>query len=132
MKVRQAYERAMALINERDSGGAYHSDVRDFENNTPEFVNTAVTLLWLDDCVIREVSVRDISWDFQPVTSMEDTVPLHDALASGVLPFLLASLLLLEEDHTRAEYFYRLYTDAKLRIMSAFATARRGSVKNVY
>lgn len=132
MKVRQAYERAMALINERDSGGEYHSDVMDFEKNTPELVNTAVTLLWLDDCVIREVPVRDISWSFQPVADMEDTIPLHDALASGVLPFLLASLLILEEDHSRAEYFYGLYTNARGRIMSAFATAHRGSVKNVY
>lgn len=132
MKVRQAYERALALINERDSGGAYHSDTVDFENNAPELVNTAVTLLWLDDCVIREVPVRDISWNFQPVSSMDDTIPLHDALASGVLPFILASLLILEEDHTRSEYFYGLYADARSRVMSAFGTARRGSVKNVY
>lgn len=132
MKVRQAYERALALINERDSGGVYHSDTVDFENNAPELVNTAVTLLWLDDCVIREVPVRDISWNFQPVASMDDTVPLHDALASGVLPFILASLLILEEDHARSEYFYGLYTNARSRVMSAFGTARHGSVKNVY
>lgn len=132
MKVRQAYERAMALINERDSGGDYHSDAVDFEKNAPELVNTAVTLLWPDDCVIREVPVRDISWDFKPVASMEDDIPLHDALASGVLPFALASFLVLEEDHARSEYFYGLYTDARSRIVSAFANARHGSVKNIY
>lgn len=132
MKVRQVFDRAMTLINERDSGGAYHSDVTDFEKNAPELVNTAVTLLWLDECVIRNVPVNDISWDFTPILSMDDDVPLHDALASGVLPFALASFLLLEEDRARADYFYRLYSDARGRVVASFASARHGSVKNVY
>ena len=132
MKVRQVFDRAMALINERDSGGAYHSDVTDFEKNAPELVNTAVTLLWLDECVIRNTPVNEISWEFTPIVDMEDEIPLHDALASGVLPFALAAFLLLEEDHARAEYFYRLYSDARSRVVSSFASAHHGSVKNVY
>lgn len=132
MKVRQAYERALALINERDSGGDYHGDVADFEKNTPELVNSIVTLLWLDECVIRNISARDISWDFSPVTGMDDDIPLHDALASGVLPFALASFLLLEEDRSRSEYFYNLYTNAKSSVTQAFSSASRTSVKDVY
>ncbi len=132
MKVRQAFERAMALINERDSGGAYHSDVADFEKNAPEIVNSIVTLLWLDDCVLRNVAVRDVSWDFQPVRTMDDDIPLHDALASSVLPLALASFLLLEEDGARADYFFRRYSEAKLATVSAFASAERRSVRNVY
>ncbi len=132
MKVRQAFERAMALINERDSGGAYHNDVADFEKNAPELINSIVTLLWLDDCVLRNVSARDVSWDFQPVKSMDDNIPLHDALASSVLPLALASFLLLEEDASRADYFFRRYSEAKQAAVSAFASAQRGSVRDVY
>lgn len=132
MKVRQVFDRAMALINERDSGGAYHSDITDFEKNAPSLVNSAVTLLWLDECVIRGIPVKDISWEFESVDGMDDDIPLHDALASGVLPFALASFLLLEEDHTRAEYFYGLYADARSRVVSAFASAHHGRVKNIY
>lgn len=132
MKVRQAFERAMALINERDSGGAYHSDVVDFEKNAPELINSIVTLLWLDECIVRNIPASEIKWDFQPVTSMDDDIPLHDALASGALPFCLASLLVLEEDAARADYFYRLYNNARNAVVNRFATALHGSVKDVY
>lgn len=132
MKVRQAFERAMSLINERDSAGEFHSDVGDFEKNTPELVNSIVTLLWLDECIVRNVPVRDISWSFEPVSSMDDDIPLHEALASSVLPFALASLLVLEEDDKRANYFYSLYRNARDSVVSAFATANRSRIKDVY
>lgn len=132
MKAKQAFERALALINERDSGGAYHSDVVDFEKNAPELINSIVTLLWLDECVLRRTAVSEISWDFQPVVSLEDEIPLHDALASGVLPFALASFLILEEDQSRADYFYRLYNNSREAVVKAFASAYHGTVKNVY
>lgn len=132
MKVRQVYDRAMALINERDSGGAYHSDTVDFEKNAPELVGSAVTLLWLDECVIRDVAVKDISWDFPPIRTMEDEIPLHEALATGVLPFALASFLLLEEDSGRSEHFYKLYVDARQRVVSSFVKAHHGRVQNIY
>lgn len=132
MKVRQAYERALALINERDSGGAYHSDVTDFEKNTPELVNSIITLLWLDECILRNISVKKIEWNFEPVKTMDDDIPLHDALSSGALPFALASLLILEEDAQRADYFWRIYNNARAEIVKTFASAWHSTVKDVY
>ena len=132
MKVREVYDRALAMINERDSGGAYHSDTADFEKNTPSILNSFIILLLSDDAMIRGNSVRDISYGVEPMASMEDEIPLHNALASGVLPFALASFLLLEEDKERADYFYRLYLEAKSRVVSAFATARHRRIKNMY
>lgn len=132
MKVREVYDRALAMINERDSGGAYHSDTADFEKNTPAILNSFIILLLSDDAMIRGNRVRDISFEVEPVTSMEDKIPLHASLASGVLPFALASFLILEEDKERADYFYRLYLDAKSRVVSSFVTARHRRIKNMY
>lgn len=132
MKVREAYERALTLINERDSGGEYHDDVMDYEKNAPELVNSIVTLLWLDESIIRKIDVRDMGWDFPPMTTMEDEIPLHQALASGVLPYALASFMLLEEDGARAEYFYKLFSVARAEVTRAFASASHGSIRNVY
>ena len=132
MKARQAYERALALINERDSGGAYHTDVADFEKNAPELINSIVTLLWVDECIVRNIAMREINWNFEPIRTLDDEIPLHEALASGVLPFALASFLILEEDSERADYFYRLYTNARSAVVSAFVSAEHGSVRDIY
>ncbi len=132
MTAAQVYKRAMALINERDSGGAYHSDVSDFEHNAPELINSLVTLMWLDQCIIEERSVRDFAWDFEPITSLNDEIPLHESLVSGALPFGLASLLLLEEDSQRADYFYRLYVNARDSVVASFASTKRTSVQDIY
>lgn len=132
MKARQAYERALALINERDSGGAYHTDVADFEKNAPELINSIVTLLWVDECIVRNIAMREINWNFEPIRALDDEIPLHEALASGVLPFALASFLILEEDSERADYFYRLYTNARSTVVSAFSSAEHGSVRDIY
>jgi len=106
--------------------------VGDFEKNTPSLLNSLVILLLSDDAVIRGRGVRDISWEVEPLTTMEDSIPLHNALASGVLPFALASFLILEEDRARAEYFYRLYTEARSHVVKAFTSAEHGRIKNVY
>ncbi len=132
MKARQAFDRALALINERDSGGAYHADVVDFEKNAPEIINSIVTLLWLDECIIRKISPRDFSWDFQPIRTLDDEIPLHEALASGVLPYAIASHLIFEEDSGRAEYFYSLFKNTRSEVVAAFASATHGSVVDVY
>ncbi|MBR5817907.1 MAG: hypothetical protein IKY62_04605 [Clostridia bacterium] len=132
MKVRDAYERALALINERDSSGDYHDDVMDYEKNAPELVNSIVTLLWLDESIIRKVDVRNMGWDFEPMTTMDDEIPLHQSLASGVLPLALASFMLLEEDSARAEYFYKLFSMARADVTRAFASASHEKIRNIY
>ncbi len=132
MKARKIYERALALINERDGDGAYHADVRDFEKNAPEVMNSLISLLVCTDAVMKNKRVRESDLDYEGIKALDDEVPLHPALSSGVLPFALASLLVLEEDAERSSYFYKLFRDAEERLLSGFATGKRGPVVSVY
>ncbi len=131
MTVRQVYDRAIALINERNSAGDFHTDVGDFEKNAPSIINTAMARLRFDDAVIRGVKACDIDFENE-MRTMDDEVPLHPAIASGVLPLETASLLLLEEDRSRSDWFHTLFIEARQNVLSAFASARHGSVTDVY
>ncbi len=132
MTARQVYNRAIALINERSSGGAYHEDVEDFEKNAPEVMNSIITLLWPSQCIIEKKKLKALSWDFNPIGSMDDEIPLHISLASGPLPFALASFLLLEEDAQRADYFYTLFKKSEESVMKSFAYATHTKIRDIY
>ena len=132
MTARQVYERALSLINERDGRGEYHSDVKDFEENAPQLINSLITLLLPTQRIIEKKGIREEGFDFEAVSSLDDEVPLHRALSSGVLPFALASLLIIEEDVARADYFYKLFRDSEARVAESYASGSHGSIKNVY
>lgn len=132
MTARQVYKRALALINERDGSGAYHSDVNDFELNAPEIINTVITLLLPSQSIIEGKKVRDLNIPLEAVKTLDDTVPLHEALASAVMPFYLASIIILEEDSQRSDYFFRLFRESEERIVRGYSQLTHSSVKNVY
>ena len=132
MTARQVYKRALSLINERDDTGEYHADVNDFELNAPEIINTLITLLLPSQSIIEGKRLSDMDIFFEAVKTLDDTVPLHDALASGVMPFYLASIIILEEDRERSDYFHRLFKESEERVVKAYSTLKHTSVKNVY
>ncbi len=132
MTARQVYTRALSLINERDGVGAYHTDVTDFEKNAPEIINTIITLLLPSECIIRGKKIRDLDTPFEGIKALDDTIPLHDALTSGVMPFYLASVMILEEDSVRADYFMSLFRESEERVVKGYSVASHSSVKNVY
>ncbi|MBQ7897995.1 MAG: hypothetical protein IJ323_06190 [Clostridia bacterium] len=132
MTARQVYTRALSFINERNGVGAYHTDVSDFEKNAPEIINTIITLLMPSECIIRGKKIRDLDTPFEEIKSLDDTIPLHDALSSGVMPFYLASIMILEEDRERANYFQQLFRESEERVVRLYSSALHTSVKNVY
>ncbi len=132
MTARAVYERALSLINERDAKGAYHSDIQDFEENADELINSLVTLLIADESIVTKVPIRELEEKLEKVTSLDSEVPLHISLCSGVLPYLLASVLISEEDSGRADYFYNLFKEAESRVVRGFCSAHHTSVIDVY
>ena len=132
MKARQVFERALAFINERDSSGAYHTDIGDFEANAPDIINACISLLLVDECIIRRTDPKEFKWEFEPIKTLDDPIPLHEALACAPLPYLVASHLLIEEDMTRAQYFHNLSQLSRQEVQRAFASAVRTSVTDVY
>ena len=131
MTGREVYTRALALINERDSEGEFHTDTCDYENNAPELMNLIVSQVWADDMRVRGIPPRDWRYAFDRVVSLDDELPLHAAVAS-ITPYLAASLLIHEEDMTRSEYYRRMFELSRERLMTAFTRARHSSVTDVY
>ena len=131
MTVREAYQMALALINERDSEGEYFSDTVDFEKNLPTLASIAVAGVWQDDCTVRGIAPDSHGFVFDRIESLDDELPLHEA-TSSLLPYLLASLLLREEDRERSEYYRTLFTEQEYKLISAFKKARHTSVVDVY
>lgn len=131
MTGRQVYVRALALINERDSEGEYHGDTADYEKNAPELMNLILTRVWADDMCVRGIPPRNWRYAFDTVKTLDEELPLHEAVAS-ITPYLAASLLIHEEDMTRSEYYRRMFESAEANLLSTFRCARHSSITDVY
>lgn len=132
MTARAVYERALSLINERDGKGEFHGDIKDFEKNAPEVINSLVTLLLPDESIILNKPIRELEGKIEKVTDLDSEIPLHISLLSGVMPYLLASTLISEEDSQRADYFYSLYKNARVSVVKGYATLNRSKIRDVY
>lgn len=131
MTGRAVYDRALSLINERDSEGAFHGDTADFEKNAPELINLILAQVWADDMCVRGIPPKSWRYAFETVRGLDEELPLHGAVAS-IIPYLAASLLIHEEDMTRSEYYRRMFESARANLLSSFKSARHTSITDVY
>ncbi len=131
MTGREVYNKALAIINERDSDGAFNTDTGDYEKNAHELLNLLCSKLWCDDCIVRGIPARDWRYTLEEISSLDEELTLHSVFMP-CLAFGLASLLIHEEDSARADYYYKLFRDSENSIVSAFARATHGSVQDVY
>ena len=131
MTGRDAYEMALALLNERDGKGEYFSDTGDFEKNAPRLMSLALSRLWQDDCVVKGISPDRHSYCPERVTTLDFELPLHEATCT-LLPYLLACLLIREEDRERSEFLRSVFLDEEYRLISTFKKACHTSVVDVY
>jgi hypothetical protein len=131
MTGREVYLRALSLINERDSRGDFHNDTSDYEANAPDLLNIIVSQVWADDCCVRGISPKDYKYTVERITSLDTELPVHSAVAA-IIPYLLASLLIHEEDMTRSEYYRRLFVSSENALLGAFTSAKHTSIADVY
>ena len=82
--------------------------------------------------IIEGKRTGELDIPLEAVKTLDDSIPLHDALVSGVMPFYLASILILEEDRERSDYFHRLFRESEERVVKAYSRLKHTSVKNVY
>lgn len=130
-KAREIFDMALALINERDSSGAYHSDVEDFEKNATSMITLLNQRLLYLQCHITGRDISNTTWD-RTITSLDDPLTLNDKILLHVMPYALASMLILEEDSQRSAYFYSLFKDAEEKVMREHKKGKRKSITNVY
>ena len=130
MKAWEVLDAALALMGERERGTSY--ETADFERNA--YGVMAVLLGELDalDCALKRIA-PDADNRLPPtVASGEEELMLHPLLCRSVLPYGLASLLLLEEDPSRAAQFQRRYEEQKRLLKERFDRPFRHEIRNVY
>ncbi len=102
------------------------NDITDLSDRALSLINIILAENSSLDCKIRKVEHEVLKID-----SINDTIPCSDILASAVLPYGLARLLMLGEDDVLVGEIERLYAEAKL-IALRFGRAKHGSITEVY
>ena len=107
------FEHTMALIDElNDAGEADHADTAEYKNKTLPILNILQGELYpySDTYKRRNDRKRPVLY---PLESLEDTINLDDYICQTVLPYGLASHLLVDENPTMAAFFQQRYEELK-------------------
>ena len=131
-KGQEIYDRAIALLNERDANGSYHIDAGDFTTNAVALINILAFRLKYDQCIVTGTTVNENNWANLSIKTLNDNLSLDVKLAMGVLPYGLAALLIMEEDGERSKYFYSLFKEAEEQLLFFHKRGKRHPVSNVY
>lgn len=104
----------MSLIDELSerTGRIDTSETRDYQQRTPGIITLLIGELYQysDTYAIKTPGKRPTC---VPVSNPEDEICLDDFLCRSVLPYGLASRLLLNENPTAAAFYEREYAEAK-------------------
>ena len=131
--VQQIFDIAIHLMDSQNesTGSTNTADTKEYNLRTVSLRNNN-----LDEAVLYSDNYREaVKTGRRPicpkVTSMADEVQLDDAICYGPLPNLLAGLLLLEEDPSRANFFMQRY-DELLKKFRDSLPAVESTVENLY
>lgn len=104
MKAQRIYDITMALIDEMlDNGNVDYNSTRDYTARTPGILTI------VDTEIYNYLNTYGADVDLpEAIFKMEDEVEYEDDICQGVLPYLLASRLLMQEDESVANRFYSL------------------------
>jgi hypothetical protein len=112
------FEYTMALLDEiQDNGQISTQNTQNYKAKTPKLI----TILENDLC--RKEGILNPT----PITDINDELNVSDDVALRILPYGLASVLLLIEDPATASFYNQRYEELKRQIPSAFTT-----IDNVY
>jgi len=107
------FEHTMALIDElNDNGEADHSDSQEYKRKTLPLLNILQGELYpySDTYKQRNDRKRPVLY---PLESLEDYINLDDYICQTVIPYGLASHLLVDENPTMASFAQQRYDDLK-------------------
>jgi hypothetical protein len=107
----------MALLDEiQDNGQISTQNTQNYKAKTPRLL----TILEFDLC--RKNGVTQV-----PITSIDDEMNVSDDVALRILPYGLASVLLIVEDPPTASFYNDKYNELKRQISTSFV-----QMENVY
>ncbi len=126
MTGKELFDIALDLCGLRRIDGSISHDTRDLEQRAISLINIVIAENAELDCRIRR-----IEHGIHPINELTDRVDASDIVASTVLPYSLARLLMIGEDDDLASGFHKLSNDAKEHAVR-FGKARILPIAGVY
>lgn len=118
MKAKSIFYSALDLCGLRNEEGEMQSSCGDMQQRAPALINMIATAYHYIDRAILGTDGAP----FVPIDTLEDDVGLSDELCTAVMPYLLAAMLIDDEDAALASVFRR-------EAYSLLAEIRRGNAK---
>ena len=120
------FERALDLCALRGADGSLPADVGDLQSRAVGLLNVSAIALHALDQRLRGKPCYSV-W----MSSLEETVDMHEDICGAVLPYRLAALLIYEEDRELAERLHAHELDTEKRLL-ADGISRRHAITEVY
>ena len=121
MSGNQLFEISLQLLGLNESG-----DTDDLRSRALSLINIALAESSILDCRISRSEHR-----VKSIQAMTDTLDVSEIVASTVLPYALARLLILGEDDSLADSMHKLCENAKLNAIK-LGKAKAEPIKEVY
>lgn len=139
--VQEVFDIAIRLMDEQNesTGSTDTVDTKEYRLRTPSLLNSLLDRAYpASDTWPGTVEEMDEAGNVRrrrpvcpKVTAMEDEIGLDERLCTGVLPYGLAALLLMEEDKIRAEFFWQTFLEQLAEAMAGVPSGAE-SVEDCY
>lgn len=113
------FEIAITLMDELNDAGKYrHEDTKEYQNRTRSILNVLQGELYM----YSDTYKKNADWESgrRPVpaklTDLYTTIDLDDYICLTVMPYGLASHLLMDENPSAAAFFQQRYDELKLQL----------------
>lgn len=104
MKAIKLYTASLDLIGIHNDGEKLPADTEDLKQRAVSLINT----LLAENAVI-DSCIRGVKTEILTINVLEDELTCSDIVASSVLPYGLARLLIMGEDDALSNELYRMY-----------------------
>lgn len=105
MTALEIYDMAANLLACKNNDGSDNPDCEDYIARAPSLIN----ILLAENIKLERLLSGDKKARPTPIAFMEDEVKCHELLAYDVLPYGLASLLVIDEDPELSNVLYERY-----------------------
>ena len=122
----ELFEFALDLCGLRTADGNPASDTADLLQRSVTLIN-----ILLAENAALDGAIRKSEHTVNTIETLDDTIPVTDIVASAVLPYGLARLMLLGEDDSAAADFNALYEKARSEAMR-FGKPAVHEIREVY
>ena len=123
---REIYQTSLHLLGERSE-----HDRAVLEERAPDLINMILAELRDLDAALKKEAVRP-GEALKEISSLDDNVHCEAVIAASLVPFALAAFLIQEEDSSRADYFYRLYSKGAEKLWARSRKGKRHKIQRPY